>query len=88
MLQVTLNILDSHMSPAQAVAEPRIHEQGSPDVVIVEQAMPAATQKELAQMGYKLRVVSNLGAVSAITIEPGNIRGASDPRKGGGAAGY
>src|SRR5580658_6134742 len=88
VLQVTLNILDSHMSPAQAVAEPRIHEQGSPDVVIVEQAMPAATQRELAQMGYKLRVVPNLGAVSAITIEPGNIRGASDPRKGGGAAGY
>jgi gamma-glutamyltranspeptidase / glutathione hydrolase len=88
VLQVTLNILDSHMSPAQAVAEPRIHEQGSPDVVIVEEAMPAATQRELAQMGYKLRVVPNLGAVSAITIEPGNIRGASDPRKGGGAAGY
>ncbi|HEY6418737.1 MAG TPA: gamma-glutamyltransferase [Candidatus Binataceae bacterium] len=88
VLQVTLNILDSHLSAARAVAEPRIHEQASPDVVIVEQSMPAATQKELAQMGYKLRVVPNLGAVSAITIEPGNIRGAYDPRKGGAAAGY
>jgi gamma-glutamyltranspeptidase/glutathione hydrolase len=88
VLQVTLNILAFHLDAASAVNEPRIHEQAAPDVVIVEQAMPAATRDALAQMGYKLKVVPELGAVGAITIEPANLRGAADPRKGGGAVGY
>ncbi len=88
VLQVTLNILDFHLDAAQAVDEPRIHEQAVPDVVIVEEAMPAATRTALEQMGYKLRLVPSLGAVGALTMEPGNYRGASDQRKGGGAVGY
>ena len=87
-LQVALNILDFHLDPAAAVEEPRIHEQAAPDVVIVEQAMPAATRDALEKMGYKLKIVPMLGAVGAITIAPANIRGAFDPRKGGGAIGY
>jgi len=88
VLQVALNILAFHLDAAGAVNEPRIHEQAAPDVVIVEQAMPAATRDALAKMGYKLKVVPELGAVGAITIEPANLRGAADPRKGGGAVGY
>jgi gamma-glutamyltranspeptidase/glutathione hydrolase len=88
VLQVALNILAFHLDAASAVNEPRIHEQAAPDVVIIEQAMPAATRDALAQMGYKLKVVPELGAVGAITIEPANLRGAADPRKGGGAVGY
>jgi len=88
VLQVTLNILDFHLDPARAVAEPRIHEQAVPDVVIVEDAIAPATRTALEQMGYKLKVVPALGAVNAITLAPGNIRGAFDPRKGGGAVGY
>ncbi len=88
VLQVALNILAFHLDATSAVAEPRIHEQAAPDVVIVEEAMPAATRSALEQMGYKLKVVPNLGAVGAITIAPGNFRGAADPRKGGGAVGY
>ncbi len=88
VLQVALNILTFHLDAASAVAEPRIHEQGAPDVVIVEQAMPAATRSALEQMGYKLRVVPQLGAVGAITLAPANLRGAADPRKGGSAVGY
>jgi gamma-glutamyltranspeptidase/glutathione hydrolase len=87
VLQVTLNILELRLGAGEAVAAPRVHEQGSPDVVIVEDAMPEATRKALAEMGYKLRVVPQLGAVGAITIAPGNLRGACDPRKGGGAEG-
>ena len=55
--------------------------------MIVEQAMPAATRDALAQMGYKLKVVPVLGAVGAITIAPGDLQGAFDARKGGGASG-
>jgi gamma-glutamyltranspeptidase / glutathione hydrolase len=88
VLQVALNILAFHLDAPSAVAEPRIHEQAAPDVVIVEAAMPDATRSALMQMGYKLRVVPELGAVGAITIAPANFRGAADPRKGGGAVGY
>ncbi len=88
VLQVALNLLSFHLDPASAVAQPRIHEQAAPDVVMVEEAMPAATRSALAQMGYQLKLVPALGAVGAIAIAPGNLRGAFDPRKGGGALGY
>ena len=88
VLQVSLNVLAFHLDATSAVAEPRIHEQAAPDVVIVEESMPAATRSALQQMGYKLKVVPNLGAVGAITIAPSNLHGAADPRKGGGAVGY
>ena len=88
VLQVTLNILDFHLDPARAVAEPRIHEQATPDVVITEESITPATRTALEQMGYKLKVVPALGATNAITIAPSNLRGANDPRKGGAAVGY
>lgn len=88
VLQVTLNVLDFHLHPAAAIDEPRVHEQASPDVVLVERKMPASTRRALAKMGYRLKEVPTLGAVSAIEIAPGNLRGAFDPRKGGGAAGF
>ena len=87
MVQVAVNVLDFHLSAGAAVDEPRVHEQAAPDVVFVETTMPAATRDALAQMGYRLKEVHSLGAVGAITIAPGNLNGAFDPRKGGGAAG-
>jgi gamma-glutamyltranspeptidase / glutathione hydrolase len=87
VLQVALNVLDFHLGSEAAVGEPRVHEQAAPDVVFVESAMPAATRGALAQMGYRLKEVPSLGAVGAITIAPGDLNGAFDPRKGGGAAG-
>jgi gamma-glutamyltranspeptidase / glutathione hydrolase len=88
VLQVTLNILDFHLDPASAVAEPRIHEQAMPDVVITEESIAPATRTALEQMGYKLKVIPALGATNAITLAPSNLRGSYDPRKGGGAVGY
>lgn len=88
VLQVALNVLESHMGAEAAVVEPRIHEQAAPDIVFVEQAMPETTRDALARMGYKLKVVPALGAVGAITIQDGKVSGAFDPRKGGGAEGY
>jgi gamma-glutamyltranspeptidase/glutathione hydrolase len=88
VLQVSLNALASKMPVIDAVNAARIHEQAAPDVVVVEEAMPQATRAQLEKMGYKLKVVPKLGAVGAMTVEPGNLRGAYDPRKGGGAEGY
>jgi gamma-glutamyltranspeptidase len=49
--------------------------------------MPAQTTAALAQMGYRLKSVPELGAVNTIEIAPGKLRGAFDRRKGGGVAG-
>jgi gamma-glutamyltranspeptidase/glutathione hydrolase len=85
--QVSLNILDFRMTPEQAVSAPRIHEQAQPPTVFAEQSLPTTTLSELRQMGYPLKTVPELGAVNEITIAPGDLRGAFDPRKGGGVAG-
>ncbi|MGO9453099.1 MAG: gamma-glutamyltransferase [Candidatus Binataceae bacterium] len=88
VLQVVLDVIDFHLGAQAAVDLPRIHEQAQPETVIVEQPMPAKTETALTQMGYQIRPVPMLGAVGVITIAPGNLRGAGDPRKGGLASGY
>ncbi|HKV55755.1 MAG TPA: gamma-glutamyltransferase [Candidatus Binataceae bacterium] len=85
--QVAINQLDFRLDPQQAVDEPRIHDQAEPDIVFVEDAMAAKTTASLAKMGYRLKMVPELGAVNTIAIAPGRLRGAFDPRKGGGVAG-
>jgi gamma-glutamyltranspeptidase/glutathione hydrolase len=87
VVQVVLDQLDFHLDPVHAVEEPRVHDQAVPDLVLVEASMPAPTTSSLSQMGYRLKTVPELGAVSTVAIAPGDLRGAFDPRKGGGAAG-
>jgi gamma-glutamyltranspeptidase/glutathione hydrolase len=88
VLQVTLNALAFHLAPAEAIAEPRIHEQAAPDIVFAEATLPPATIKGLEAMGYKLKVIHFFSAVNALQIErDGSIKGAFDQRKGGGIAG-
>ena len=88
VLQVALGVLDFHSSAEEAVANPRLHDQATPDVVLIEEKMPQTARDALEQMHYRLRVIPALGAVNAITIAPDNLHGAFDPRKGGAAAGY
>jgi len=87
VVQVILDELDFHLAPQRAVAEPRVHDQHAPDVVLVEAAMPAKVTASLERMGYRLKLVQHLGAVSTIALAPGKLTGAFDPRKGGGVAG-
>jgi gamma-glutamyltranspeptidase / glutathione hydrolase len=87
VIQVMLNVLDFDLNPGAAILEPRIHQQAQPEVVVVEQSLPVKTKTQLTAMGYTLKVVPDLGAVSAIRIGAGSLHGAFDPRKGGGAVG-
>jgi gamma-glutamyltranspeptidase/glutathione hydrolase len=87
VIQVALAILDFGLTPGAALAQPRIHQQAAPEVVFVEESMPMKTKTQLTAMGYKLKDVPELGAVNAIRIKPGALRGMFDPRKGGGAVG-
>jgi gamma-glutamyltranspeptidase / glutathione hydrolase len=87
VVQVVLNELNFNLDPEQAVAQPRIHDQAAPDIVLIEATMPAKTNAALMQMGFRLKTVPELGAVNSIEIVPGKLRGAFDHRKGGGVAG-
>jgi gamma-glutamyltranspeptidase/glutathione hydrolase len=87
VIQAVLNVLDFNLNPGAALFQPRIHQQAEPDVVFVEESMPVRTKTQLTAMGYKLKVVPELGAVNVIQINSGALRGTFDPRKGGGAVG-
>jgi gamma-glutamyltranspeptidase len=69
------------------VGAPRIHEQAQPPTVFVEKSLPATAAASLVKIGYPVKVIPELGAVSAIRIGPGQLDGAFDPRKGGAAIG-
>jgi len=87
VVQVVLDQLDFRLDPERALAEPRVHDQAAPDIVLVETKMRAETNAALVQMGYRLKTVPELGAVNSIEIAPGKLSGAFDRRKGGGVAG-
>ncbi len=88
VLQALIDVIDFHLGPRASVDLPRVHEQAAPDTVFIEEKMPAKTVNALKQMGYPVKTVPKLGAVGVMTIAPGNLRGAGDPRKGGLAIGY
>ncbi len=86
--QIALDRLDFKMEAQHAVEAPRIHHQAEPVTVFAEKALDPKTIGALAQMGFQMKVVPELGAVTAIKISPGNLDGGFDPRKGGAALGY
>jgi gamma-glutamyltranspeptidase / glutathione hydrolase len=85
-----VDMLDLGMTPQQAVAAPRIHEQWSPDILYVESKLPADIKKALAQRGHKVEVIS-ASAVSQIVARSPDGKGfvgAADPRADGSAEGW
>lgn len=86
-LQTALNVIDHHMSLAQAVSAPRIHHQWLPDVVLAEPgALSPQTRRRLEEMGHKIEDHAPFGASEAIEIDDGAMIGANDPRSAAGAA--
>jgi gamma-glutamyltranspeptidase/glutathione hydrolase len=90
VLQELVDILDLDMTPAEAVAAPRVHQQWSPDELLMEKAFPAGIRDALAQRGHKIKEVTG-GAVSQIvarTPDGKGFVGAADPRAGGNVDGW
>jgi len=87
-LQVLLNVLDHGLAAAPAVAAPRIHHQWMPATLMVEPGIPEITRQALARNGHTVKEISTMGAIQAIRVNSGQMEGASDPRKGGEAAGW
>jgi gamma-glutamyltranspeptidase/glutathione hydrolase len=87
--QVISNVLDHRMPLAQAVEAPRMHHQGLPDTLGVERdGFPPATLDSLRARGHAIGNGGYWGDVEAIMRTPAGWEGVSDPRRGGGGAGY
>jgi gamma-glutamyltranspeptidase / glutathione hydrolase len=90
VLQELVDVIDLDMTPAEALAAPRIHQQWSPDELLVEAKLPAGLKKSLEQRGHKIKELNAI-AVSQIVARDGDGKtfiGAADPRAGGTAAGW
>ncbi len=95
--QVLLNVLEFGLDLDAAMQRSRIHQQWMPDVLYHEPASLAEPVRQaLAGMGYELKTYSRsgrLGLVEGIVVDWGAdgrpmLRGASDPRGAGLAAGF
>ena len=86
---VISNVIDHGMSLGDAVAAPRMHHQALPDAIRVERnGFQPATLTALEQLGHKVETRGRWGDVEAIIRTPQGWEGVSDPRLGGGGAGY
>lgn len=83
-------LLDLHQTPRQAVSAPRIHQQWSPDELMVEKSLPKPLQAALAARGHKLQIVSSSAVSQIVARTPDGTAfvGAPDPRAGGTAQGW
>ena len=85
-----VDLLDLGMSPTQALAAPRIHEQWVPDELFVESKFPDPLRTALAQRGHKIEVLPAEAISQIIARSPDGqgFIGAADPRANGKAQGW
>jgi gamma-glutamyltranspeptidase/glutathione hydrolase len=90
VFHVVSNVIDHHMSLADAVAAPRTHHQALPDELRVEGpgGFSDATLAALRALGHTLDVGGGWGDFQAIMRTGHGWTGVSDPRAGGGGSGY
>lgn len=90
VFHVLSNVIDHHMSLADAVAAPRTHHQALPDELRVEgpNGFRETVLDALRAMGHTLDVGGGWGDFQAIQRTSQGWVGVSDPRAGGGGAGW
>ncbi len=89
VLTELVSMLDLGLSPAEALKQPRIHHQWSPDELMVEAALSKEVQSALEARGHKLTVISSMAVSQIVTRSPdGVFHGAADPRAGGTSMGW
>src|SRR2546425_1742157 len=90
VLMELVDMLDLGITPEQAVAAPRIHQQWSPNELMIEQSLPEDLQAALRKRGHVLKPLPSM-AVSQIVARSADgksFTGAADPRAGGTANGW
>jgi len=88
VMQTIVNVLDHHMSLADAIDGPRVHHQALPDTLRYEAGFPAAALDTLRSMGYALKPIPTVASVNGILRTTAGWVGYSDRRTGGKPAGY
>jgi gamma-glutamyltranspeptidase/glutathione hydrolase len=86
--QIISNVIDHRMRLPDAMAAPRMHHQALPDQLRLEPGFTDAAVAGLKQRGHDVLVGGNIGDVAAIIRTGKGWQGISDPRRGGGSAGY
>ncbi|HEX4683889.1 MAG TPA: gamma-glutamyltransferase [Gemmatimonadaceae bacterium] len=87
-METILDVVEFHMSLADAMRVPRLHHQGLPDQLDFEPGgLTEAVQDSLRAMGHKLgtRILATANSIVRI---PGGWQGVGEPRSGGVAVGY
>jgi gamma-glutamyltranspeptidase / glutathione hydrolase len=89
VLQALVRRLDLGLSLEQALAQPRIHHQWSPDSVRIESRLDQSLQDALTSRGHKLTLTGSMGVSQAIEFNPATRQflGLPDPRIPGKAGG-
>jgi gamma-glutamyltranspeptidase / glutathione hydrolase len=89
VLQVVSNVIDRKLPIAEAVAAPRIHDQWSPDEIVVERGLAGEIIGGLAALGHTVHEDLPRTSANSILVTPRGLLGAADPRtRGAHAAGY
>jgi gamma-glutamyltranspeptidase/glutathione hydrolase len=89
VLQVISNVIDRKLPIAEAVNAPRIHDQWSPDEVVVERGTAPDLMRGLEGLGHKVTGDLPRTSANSILVTPQGFVGAADPRsRGAAAAGY
>jgi gamma-glutamyltranspeptidase/glutathione hydrolase len=88
-MEVILNVIEHHMTLADAMRAPRLHHQALPDALRYEpNGMSVATVDSLKAMGHTVTSQNGLANVNSILRVPGGWHGVYEPRSVGGAVGY
>lgn len=87
-LQVLLDLTRFHLSPQEALRQPRFHHQWYPDVLFMEEGLFDKTADALKQRGHAVQLRSKLAACQAAWRSSSGLQGGSDPRKHGRPAGF
>ena len=83
-------MLDLGKTPAEAIALPRIHQQWSPDELMVEKSLSANVKTALEQRGHVVKELNALSVAHTVarSADGKSFVGAADPRSGGKAEGW
>jgi gamma-glutamyltranspeptidase / glutathione hydrolase len=82
VFQQLIAMLELGKAPEQAIAEPRIHHQWSPNELVIEKNLPPDTRASLEKRGHRISEHSALSTSHIATWDPEKktFSGAADPR--------
>lgn len=80
VVQNLLYTLEYKMPAEEAIKQPRIHEQWSPDLLFVEPTMPDMVRAALVTKGHEVKLWPNMGASQIIQLRAGKLVPVAEPR--------